>query len=188
MNHGPTLSIGATGQDVLRLQRLLVELKLLPFDHIDGTFGTETESAVKDFQQGSGLTNDGIVGTQTWSRLPADPHTPRLSVGATGNSVSALQKGLKAYAAQNPAADPGPIDGVLGHRTEAAVRAYQSDRGVRVDGVVGDRTWWVPAGGWSDVGVAVRGHYSVAEPKDAASELLNLCGNVVCGKLASISS
>jgi peptidoglycan hydrolase-like protein with peptidoglycan-binding domain len=146
MNRGPTLGIGATGQDVLRLQRLLVELKLLAFDHIDGRFGAATEAAVKDFQQGQGLTTDGIVGAQTWSSLPADPHTPRLSVGATGNSVSALQKGLKTYAAQNPAADPGPIDGVLGHRTEAAVRAYQSDREVTVDGVVGDRTWWVPAG------------------------------------------
>jgi peptidoglycan hydrolase-like protein with peptidoglycan-binding domain len=146
MNNGPTLSIGATGQDVRRLQRLLVELKLLTFDHIDGTFGAAMESAVKDFQQGSGLTSDGIVGPQTWSRLPADPHTPRLSAGATGDSVSALQEGLKAYAAQNPAADPGPVDGVFGQRTEAAVRAYQSDRGVSVDGVAGDRTWWVPAG------------------------------------------
>jgi peptidoglycan hydrolase-like protein with peptidoglycan-binding domain len=92
MNRDPTLRVGATGQDVLRLQRLLVELKLLTFDQIDGTFGAATESAVKDFQQGSGLTTDGIVGAQTWSGLPADPHTPRLSIGATGNSVSALQK------------------------------------------------------------------------------------------------
>ncbi len=146
MNSGPTLSFGATGPDVLRLQRLLVELKLLTFDRIDGTFGAATESAVKNFQQGNGLTTDGIVGTQTWSRFPPDPHTPGLSVGAAGNSVSALQKGLKTYAAQNPAADPGPIDRAFGHRTEAAVRAYQSDRGVTVDGIVGDRTWWVPAG------------------------------------------
>ena len=29
--------------------------------------------------------------------------------------------------------------------TEAAVRAYQGDRGVPVDGIVGDLTWWVPA-------------------------------------------
>src|SRR4051812_32144241 len=88
----------------------------------------------------------GVVGPQTRSKLPADPQTPRLARGATGASVSALQKGLKAYSAQNAAADPGAIDGDFGPRTEAAVRAYQSDRGVSADGVVGDRTWWVPAG------------------------------------------
>lgn len=146
MNHGPTLHAGSTGPDVIRLQRLLVELKLLGFDRIDGTFSAATETAVKDFQQGNALTVDGIVGTLTWSKLPADPQTPPLSEGATGTSVSALQKGLKAYAAQNSAADPGPIDGIFGRRTEAAVRAYQSDRGVTADGMVGDRTWWVPAG------------------------------------------
>src|SRR5262249_10602443 len=96
--------------------------------------------------QGTGLTPDGVVGTQTWANLPADPHTPRLSEAATGSAVSALQNGLKAYAAQNAAAAPGPADGAFGRRTEAAVRVYQSGRGVTVDGIVGGRTWWVPAG------------------------------------------
>jgi peptidoglycan hydrolase-like protein with peptidoglycan-binding domain len=40
----------------------------------------------------------------------------------------------------------GPIDGIFGPNTEAAVRAYQTQRSVTVDGVVGDETWWVPAG------------------------------------------
>jgi len=131
---------------VRRLQRLLVELKSLSFDHINGNLGPNTEAAVKDFQAGNGLTVDGIVGPQTWSKLPADPQTPLLSRGATGLSVSALQKRLKAYAAQNAAADPGTVDGEFGPRTEAAVKAYQSDRSVSIDGIVGDRTWWVPAG------------------------------------------
>jgi peptidoglycan hydrolase-like protein with peptidoglycan-binding domain len=146
MNSGPTLHSGSTGPDVRRLQRLLVELKSLSFDHINGNLGPNTEAAVKDFQAGNGLTVDGIVGPQTWSKLPADQQTPLLSRGATGLSVSALQKGLKAYAAQNAAADPGTVDGEFGPRTEAAVKAYQSDRSVSIDGIVGDRTWWVPAG------------------------------------------
>jgi peptidoglycan hydrolase-like protein with peptidoglycan-binding domain len=146
MNSGPSIRSGSAGSDVRRLQRLLVEMKILSFERIDGNFGSATEAAVKDFQSGNGLTADGIVGPQTWSKLPADPQTPRLARGATGAAVSALQKGLKTYSAQNAAADPGVIDGDFGPRTEAAVRAYQSDRGVSVDGVVGDRTWWVPAG------------------------------------------
>lgn len=146
MNSGPTLHSGSTGPDVRRLQRVLVELKMLSFDHIDGNLGPATEAAVEDFQSGNGLTVDGIVGPQTWSKLPADPQTPLLSRGATGPSVSALQKGLRAYAAQNAAADPGTVDGEFGPRTEAAVKAYQSDRSVSIDGIVGDRTWWIPAG------------------------------------------
>jgi peptidoglycan hydrolase-like protein with peptidoglycan-binding domain len=146
MNSGPVLSAGASGPDVRRLQRLLVEIKDLSYDQINGHFGASTETAVKDFQQSQSLAVDGIVGPQTWSKLPADPQTPLLSEGATGSAVSALQTALKKYAAQNPAADPGPIDGAFGHRTKAAVRAYQEDRGVPVDGVVGDLTWWVPAG------------------------------------------
>ena len=146
MNSGPTLSVGANGPDVRRLQRLLVEIKDLNYDQINGHFGGSTETAVKDFQQSQSLTMDGIVGPQTWSKLPADPDTPLLSEGATGPAVSALQKGLKTYSAQNPAVDPGPVDGIFGHRTLAAVRAYQADRGVPVDGIVGDLTWWVPAG------------------------------------------
>src|ERR1041385_9207757 len=131
MNSGPTLHSGSTGPDVRRLQRLLVELKSLSFDHINGNLGTNTEAAVKDFQAGNGLTVDGIVGPQTWSKLPADPQTPLLSRGATGLSVSALQKGLKAYAAQNAAADPGPIDGEFGPRTEAAVSGHRRPRPCR---------------------------------------------------------
>jgi peptidoglycan hydrolase-like protein with peptidoglycan-binding domain len=146
MNSGPTLSIGATGADVKRLQRLFVEIKDLNYDQIDGNFGPVTQGAVKGFQAGESLTVDGIVGPQTWSKLPADPNTPLLTEGSSGPVVTALQKGLKTYSAQNPAADPGPIDGVFGSRTAAAVRAYQTDRGVPVDGVVGDLTWWVPAG------------------------------------------
>jgi hypothetical protein len=34
---------------VRRLQRILVEMKLLDFTHIDGNFAATTETAVKDF-------------------------------------------------------------------------------------------------------------------------------------------
>jgi peptidoglycan hydrolase-like protein with peptidoglycan-binding domain len=36
---------------------------------VDGIFGPNTESAVKAFQQGSGLAGDGIVGPITWRAL-----------------------------------------------------------------------------------------------------------------------
>jgi peptidoglycan hydrolase-like protein with peptidoglycan-binding domain len=73
-----------------------------------------------------------------------DPNTPLLARGASGSVVTALQKGLKKYS--TPATDPGAVDGDFGPKTEAAVKAYQQDRGVQADGIVGDQTWWAPAG------------------------------------------
>ena len=109
MNSGPTISIGATGHDVRRLQRIFVMTKVLAPSNITGTFDSTTEQAVKDFQQGAGLTVDGIVGPITWQALPADPNTPLLARGASGSVVTALQKGLKKYS--TPATDPGAVDG-----------------------------------------------------------------------------
>ncbi len=146
MNSGPTLAIGSTGPDVRRLQRILVMVKSLDYAGIDGVFGPQTDLAVRSFQQGNGLTADGIVGPLTWQRLPADPNTPQLALGAKGGVVSALQQALLRYGGPGSATDPGPIDGDFGPRTQSAVRAYQSQRGVAADGTVGDQTWWVPAG------------------------------------------
>ena len=145
MNNGPVLKNGSHGDAVRRLQRILVMIKDLDYRGIDGDFGAGTEAAVKDFQQSEGLAVDGIVGPQTWQDLPADPHTPLLRRGDSGDDVRRLQTGLHTYA-QGGQGDPGPIDGDFGPKTENAVRAYQSDHGLSVDGVVGDLTWWVPAG------------------------------------------
>ncbi len=147
MNTGATISTGSSGNDVRRVQRLLVEMKLLDYTGIDGNFGPNTDTAVRSFQQSDSLVVDGIVGPLTWAALPADPNTPELSEGSTGAAVSSLQQGLTAYSNEDPAVNPGAIDSNFGPMTATAVRAYQSDRGVTVDGIVGDQTWWVPAGG-----------------------------------------
>ena len=146
MNSGPTLAIGSTGADVRRLQILLVMIKDLDYTGIDGNFGPKTQAAVESFQEGNGLVVDGIVGPATWQALPADPNTPTLRRGSVGNVVSALQQALKTYGGPGAPTDPGVIDGRFGPKTESAVRAYQTQRGVPVTGIVGDKTWWVPAG------------------------------------------
>ena len=145
MNSGPTLAIGSSGIHVRRLQRILVMLKLLNHSGIDGIFGPQIRLAVESFQQGKGLLVDGFVGQQTWQVLPADPNTPELSYGAKDDTVAALQRALLTYGGDSTT-DPGPIDGDFGPKTEAAVRAYQAQRGLPVDGIVGDQTWWIPAG------------------------------------------
>lgn len=57
-----TLKKGSKGEDVKKLQQLL---------HIsaDGIFGSGTEKAVMQFQKEHGLTQDGIVGPNTWKAL-----------------------------------------------------------------------------------------------------------------------
>jgi len=147
MNGGPTLFQGSVGADVKRLQRLFVMTKAAPVEEIDGVFGLKTEALVIDFQTDNGLTPDGIVGNQTWAKLPADPNTPLLKKGATGAAATGLQKGLLKFGGAGSPTDPGAADGIFGPKTEAAVKAYQSQRGLTVDGVVGDRTWWTAAGG-----------------------------------------
>jgi peptidoglycan hydrolase-like protein with peptidoglycan-binding domain len=61
---------------------------------------------------------------------------PMLQKGSTDPAVRDLQEALKALG-QNT----GPIDGVFGPQTDAAVRAFQQARGITVDGVVGAITW-----------------------------------------------
>jgi peptidoglycan hydrolase-like protein with peptidoglycan-binding domain len=61
---------------------------------------------------------------------------PILRSGSSGEAVRELQVALK-----ETGHDPGPIDGAFGAQTEAAVKAFQQDRGVSVDGVVGLITW-----------------------------------------------
>ena len=61
---------------------------------------------------------------------------PTLQSGSTGEAVRELQIAL-----QETGNDPGPIDGVFGSQTEAAVKAFQAQRGITVDGIVGPITW-----------------------------------------------
>ena len=117
MNHGPTIRTGSSGTDVRRLQRLLVMMKLLEFDEIDGAFGPKTDAAVRDFQSSNGLAIDGVVGPQTWNALPADPDTPQIARGASGALVTALQTALRTHGGSGAATDPGPADGTFGPRT-----------------------------------------------------------------------
>ncbi|MDQ0232486.1 peptidoglycan-binding domain-containing protein [Metabacillus malikii] len=37
--------------------------------------------------------------------------------------------------------DPGPTDGIFGTKTDAAVRAFQRNKGLTVDGIVGQKTY-----------------------------------------------
>jgi peptidoglycan hydrolase-like protein with peptidoglycan-binding domain len=67
---------GSTGACVMLIQRTLNQLAAQGTIHltnaplaVDGIFGPETASAVRQFQAQEGIPVDGIVGPQTWGKL-----------------------------------------------------------------------------------------------------------------------
>lgn len=60
--------VKVTGVSVSDVQRALAKAGFDP-GPIDGRAGKKTRSAVKAFQRGNGLSDDGVVGSRTWSVL-----------------------------------------------------------------------------------------------------------------------
>lgn len=82
----PELRLGATGPDVIALQR---SLAIQP----TGTFGPTTEGIVKRFQQAHGLEATGVVDARTWAAIDsaassavitANPNSENVLVGTSG--------------------------------------------------------------------------------------------------------
>ena len=138
----PTIALGASGDAVKRLERALRRTPD-PGLAVDGVFGPQLEATVKAFQQGAGLTADGVVGPATWAALPDGGPMPTLQEGSTGPVVSSLQTLLTNGAPGQWITTPQGIDGDFGPHTKAAVVAFQKWAGVAQDGIVGDQTWAV---------------------------------------------
>ena len=123
------------------IQATLVTLGLLTSMSPDATFDQPTDWAVREFQQNRGLVADGIVGPETYAALQA----ARFSLGDrllslagkmyVGDDVAALQERLSELGF-----DTGRADGVFGVQTEAALRDFQREYGLRSDGVCGPAT------------------------------------------------
>jgi hypothetical protein len=109
---------------------------------VDGVFLGQTQEAVSSFQRGRGLTEDGLVGDETWAALVDATFTlgdrmlylrlPHFH----GNDVLVLQNALNALGF---ACGEVP-DGIFGAYTERAVRDFQASLALGADGIVGDDT------------------------------------------------
>jgi peptidoglycan hydrolase-like protein with peptidoglycan-binding domain len=106
---------------------------------IDGLLGPRTIAAVRVFQRRRRLVVDGIPGPQTRAALGRYGRfrlgERMLTVGDSGWDVSETQFLLRAHGV-----GPGPLDGFLGKRSEAAVRRFQRSAGLTPDGIIGPAT------------------------------------------------
>lgn len=115
------IGYGSKGSTVTELQKLLNQ-NGYTLD-TDGIFGSNTQAAVKDYQQKNGLTVDGIVGTNTWGALTkastttpstqstptetptqTEPKTPEFEYGdySPSDTVSQAEALLQQQIAQKP--------------------------------------------------------------------------------------
>ena len=133
---------GARGPAVEDIQKRLLMLDYdLGRTGVDGVFLGMTRDAVIAFQTQHGLSEDGVVGEETWSALVDEtfmlgdrmlylrlPHFH-------GRDVRELQQALSTLGFSCNA-----VDGIFGRFTEQAVREFQRNCGQPGDGIAGPDT------------------------------------------------
>ncbi len=129
---------GAQSADVAALQ-VALRAKRLYAANIDGVHGPLTTAGVRAFQARRGLAVDGLAGSAT-RRALGWRGRPRLGIrtlaaGAAGWDVAGLQ-----FLLARQGFPSGAVDGLLGARTDTAVRRFQSWAGLAADGLAGRAT------------------------------------------------
>ena len=162
------LQLGSAGDDVrsiqIRLNRSSNNYPAIPkINPPYGSFSTDTEQAVKKFQEIFGLTPDGIVGKATWYKIQniynsvkrlnainsegitleevSKQYPELLAENSRGLGVSTLQYYLSYLSDFYDTIPPVEIDGVFGPSTKNAVIAAQNEFGLPPDGIVCEDTW-----------------------------------------------
>ena len=124
----PMLSLGDSDADdgmsyIVFLQNRLIELGYLR-DTADGTYGANTEIAVKQFQKNNGLPATGIADSATQNRIYQDDSTlvrASLSASMFGSDTTRVQSMLAQWGFLESA-----VDGTYGDSTARAVRVFKN--------------------------------------------------------------
>ena len=133
---------GDRGREILDIQERLIALgAVIDASERDGSFGPQTEAAVRWFQERRHLRVDGLVGADTWAQLVeagwhlGDRTLYHRAPMFRGDDVRELQRKLNALGF-----DAGKEDGLYGPRMDAALRQFQRNVGDDPDGIVGPHT------------------------------------------------
>lgn len=137
----PTIEIriekGAEGEDVLALQKRLMELGYLAIDEPTSYFGNATKAAVKLFQRQHNLQQDGICGEETISMIYAEDAKPYVMLeGAEGDDIESFQEQL----VELGYLDDDQVTGYYGTDTVSAVKKFQHRNYLGEDGKAGEKT------------------------------------------------
>ncbi len=165
---GVPLRIGSAGNDVrtiqVQLNRISENYPAIPdIANANGIFGTDTEAAVRKFQEVFNLPISGEVDKSTWysikryytgvkglSELAAEgitleeaslPFADEVSEGMSGIPVRTVQYYLSIIAYFNQNLEPVPINGYFDSGTVEAVERFQRYYGLPVTGIVDNATW-----------------------------------------------
>ena len=162
------LRYGASGEEVKKLQTRLTELGYYT-GKITGNYKENTQKSVRGFQEAAGLTPTGAADIQTLQMLydsgaaakgsgaeeekdlsaylvgsgtdgettaAATPFTKKLKSGSRGTAVKQLQQRLTDLGYYE-----GPVSGNFAKLTLRAVKAVQTQNGIRATGQVDEATW-----------------------------------------------
>ena len=165
---GRALRRGTTGPSVVTVQVMLNRISqnypaIPKVSPVDGIFGSQTEAAVRKFQEVFDLAVDGIVGRATWyalvryytavtslSELRSQGQRFYANSWATVNPIEQGDRGVKVehlqymlsvLSAYIPEVPPVQIDGIFGPATRNAVLAAQRRFGLPQTGIVNAKTW-----------------------------------------------
>lgn len=157
------VSRGVFGEPVKVLQRNLKTLGCYNGE-VNGHFGVETTSAVKQFQSMYRMPQTGTVDQDTWqtmietiyksngesgekegqlqaninSERSISPQRPTLQIGDVGEAVSEAQNKLSKLLYYK-----GAMDSIFDTTTKSAVQAFQTKYNLKADGIIGSQTWSV---------------------------------------------
>ena len=123
------VSYGSKGSDVTELQKLLnnngYNLE------VDGVFGSNTQAAVKDYQQKNNLAVDGIVGNNTWGALnkvtaPEASTTPTTTPETTTPPAAEEKAPTFEYSEYKPSDTVSQAEALLNQQLSQKPGEYQS--------------------------------------------------------------